>query len=91
MAPGIHCLPRQARSYIISRSTDEPVQAASWRCLEARHSESGSLRGVRSVLLAPKHTVGEQLLDVRRDKRERAAYAAAGTREPDDDEDGEEG
>ena len=26
---------------------------------------------------APKHTVGEQLLDVRRDKRERAAYAAA--------------
>jgi hypothetical protein len=40
---------------------------------------------------APKHTVGEQLLDVRRDKRERAAYAAAGTREPDDDEEGEEG
>jgi len=26
---------------------------------------------------APKHTVGEQLLDVRRDKRERAAYVAA--------------
>ena len=26
---------------------------------------------------SPKHTVGEQLLDVRRDKRERAAYAAA--------------
>ena len=25
---------------------------------------------------SPKHTVGEQLLDVRRDKRERAAYAA---------------
>jgi hypothetical protein len=40
---------------------------------------------------SPKHTVGEQLLDVRRDKRERAAYAAAGTREPDDDEEGEEG
>jgi hypothetical protein len=40
---------------------------------------------------APKHTVGEQLLDVRRDKRERAAYAAAGTMEPDDDEEGEEG
>ncbi len=35
---------------------------------------------------SPKHTVGEQLLDVRRDKRERAAYAAAGTMEPDDDE-----
>ena len=30
---------------------------------------------------SPKHTVGEQLLDVRRDKRERAAYAA--TRECD--------
>jgi hypothetical protein len=26
---------------------------------------------------SPKHTVGEQLLDVRRDKRERASYAAA--------------
>jgi hypothetical protein len=26
---------------------------------------------------SPKHTVGEQLLDVRRDKRERAAFAAA--------------
>lgn len=26
---------------------------------------------------APKHTVGEQLLEVRRDKRERAAYSAA--------------
>jgi hypothetical protein len=25
---------------------------------------------------SPKHTIGEQLLDVRRDKRERAAYAA---------------
>jgi hypothetical protein len=25
---------------------------------------------------SPKHTLGEQLLDVRRDKRERAAYAA---------------
>jgi hypothetical protein len=40
---------------------------------------------------SPKHTVGEQLLDVRRDKRERAAYAAAGTREPDAEEEGEEG
>jgi len=41
---------------------------------------------------SPKHTVGEQLLEVRRDKRERAAYAAAGAKEPDDDEEeGEEG
>ncbi len=40
---------------------------------------------------SPKHTVGEQLLDVRRDKRERAAYAAAQANqdfheEDDDDE-----
>jgi hypothetical protein len=43
-------------------------------------------RGIRNQALfeaylqycfSPKHTVGEQLLDVRRDKRERAAYAAA--------------
>jgi hypothetical protein len=40
---------------------------------------------------SPKHTVGEQLLDVRRDKRERAAYAAAGTKGPDDDEEEGEG
>lgn len=44
---------------------------------------------------APKHTVGEQLLNVRRDKRERAAYEAAqGRGEPvegeDDDDEGEE-
>lgn len=43
---------------------------------------------------SPKHTIGEQLLEVRRDKRERAAYAAAGeTRqgrsvEEGDDDDG---
>jgi hypothetical protein len=42
---------------------------------------------------SPKHTVGEQLLDVRRDKRERAAYSAANAgkaagdeEEEDDDE-----
>jgi hypothetical protein len=43
-------------------------------------------RGIRNQALfeaylqycySPKHTVGEQLLDVRRDKRERAAFAAA--------------
>lgn len=43
-------------------------------------------RGIRNHALfeaylqycfSPKHTVGEQLLDVRRDKRERAAFAAA--------------
>jgi hypothetical protein len=44
-------------------------------------------RGIRNLSLfeayveycfAPKHTVGEQLLDVRRDKRERNAFAVAG-------------
>lgn len=65
-------------------------------------------RGIRNQALfeayveycfAPKHTVGEQLLDVRRDKRERAAFAAAtgngagGNEEEDeiDDEDDEMG
>ncbi|MGA3048602.1 MAG: hypothetical protein ABSD67_18360 [Terracidiphilus sp.] len=43
---------------------------------------------------SPKHTVGEQLLDVRRDKREREAYAAAETKEIDpshaEDDEGED-
>jgi len=42
---------------------------------------------------SPKHTVGEQLLDVRRDKRERAAYAAisgSGMRQQDTQEDEED-
>ena len=44
---------------------------------------------------SPKHTVGEQLLDVRRDKRERAAYAVLNgssqdNEEDDDDEDDKE-
>jgi hypothetical protein len=39
---------------------------------------------------SPKHTVGEQLLDVRRDKRERAAYAATEKRDGDSDDDDEE-
>jgi hypothetical protein len=41
---------------------------------------------------SPKHTVGEQLLDVRRDKREREAYAATqkgGELDDEDDEDDE--
>jgi len=38
----------------------------------------------------PKHTVGEQLLDVRRAKRERAAYAAAVGEETGSDEEEEE-
>jgi hypothetical protein len=40
---------------------------------------------------SPKHTVGEQLLEVRRDKRERAAYAAVESKGPDPESDEEEG
>jgi hypothetical protein len=58
-------------------------------------------RGIRNQALfeayveycfAPKHTVGEQLLDVRRDKRERAAFAALCDQASDDGEedDGDE-
>ena len=52
-------------------------------------------RGIRNQSLfeayveycfAPKHTVGEQLLDVRRDKRERAAFAALGDQAADNEE-----
>lgn len=42
---------------------------------------------------SPKHTVGEQLLDVRRDKRERAAYSALSkesSMEEDDEEEGDD-
>ena len=39
---------------------------------------------------SPKHTVGEQLLDVRRDKRERAAFAAGKKRKSDHGEDEED-
>jgi hypothetical protein len=35
----------------------------------------------------PKHTIGSQLLTVRRDKREREAYAASQTEEDEFDED----
>ena len=39
---------------------------------------------------APKHTIGEHLLDVRRDKRERAAFAVAGGETPEEKEEGDE-
>ena len=34
----------------------------------------------------PKHTTGEQLLNVRRDKKERAAFAAAGMEDEGDED-----
>jgi len=56
-------------------------------------------RGMRNLALfeayveycfAPKHTIGEHLLDVRRDKRERAAFAVAGGETPEEKEEGDE-
>jgi hypothetical protein len=40
---------------------------------------------------SPKHTLGEQLLDVRRDKRERAAFTALSKKNCPEDDDEEEG
>lgn len=67
--------------------------------LYKHHHRDLMQRGMRNLALfeayveycfAPKHTVGEQLLDVRRDKKERAAFAAVGGEIPDgEDEDDE--
>jgi hypothetical protein len=65
--------------------------------LYKRHLPDLLKRGIRNQSLfeaylqycySPKHTVGDQLLDVRRDKKERAAYAA--TQESEEFEEGEE-
>jgi len=57
------------------------------------------LRGMRNLALfeayveycfAPKHTIGDQLLDVRRDKKERTAFAAAEGKVPDEKDEGDE-
>ena len=54
--------------------------------LYKQHQQDLLKRGIRNHALfeaylqycfSPKHTIGEQLLDVRRDKRERAAFSAA--------------
>ena len=69
--------------------------------LYKQHQQDLLKRGIRNQALfeaylqycfSPKHTVGEQLLDVRRDKRERAAFAAAEVAERDsvDEEDHDE-
>ena len=65
-----------------------------------KHHQTDLLkRGIRNLSLfeaylhycySPKHTVGEQLLDVRRDKRERSAFAAIGANQIDDRRDKEE-
>ena len=63
------------------------------------HQQDLLKRGIRNQALfeaylqycfSPKHTIGEQLLDVRRDKRERAAFAAANAGNSDAVEDGED-
>jgi hypothetical protein len=69
--------------------------------LYKEHRQDLLRRGIRNQALfeaylqycfSPKHTIGEQLLDVRRDKRERAAFAAvtAVGSDPDEDEEDEE-
>jgi hypothetical protein len=67
--------------------------------LYKQHQRDLLKRGIRNQALfeaylqycfSPKHTVGEQLLDVRRDKRERAAFAAANAADSDPGEDEEE-
>jgi len=74
--------------------------------LYKRHHADLMKRGIRNQALfeayveycfAPKHTMGEQLLAVRRDKRERAAFAAAigdemaSDGEEDEDDEGDQG
>ena len=65
--------------------------------LYKHHQHDLLKRGIRNLSLfeaylqycfSPKHTIGEQLLDVRRDKRERAAFAAANEagRDPEEEE-----
>jgi hypothetical protein len=72
------------------------------RDLYRQHHGDLMKRGMRNQALfeayvdycfSPKHTVGEQLLDVRRDQRERAAFEAAnrGRISGDQEEDGDEG
>ena len=67
--------------------------------LYKQHQHDLLKRGIRNHSLfeaylqycfSPKHTIGEQLLDVRRDKRERAAFATANAGERDSDEDEED-
>jgi len=66
--------------------------------LYKRHHRDLLQRGMRNLALfeayveycfAPKHTVGEQLLDVRRDKKERADFAAAEHSDGEDEEEEE--
>jgi hypothetical protein len=65
--------------------------------LYKQHQQDLLKRGIRNQALfeaylqycfSPKHTIGEQLLDVRRDKRERDAFAAANAvgRDPDEED-----
>src|SRR5260370_33780892 len=67
--------------------------------LYKQHQPDLLRRGIRNQALFeaclqycfyPKHTIGDQLLDVRRDKRERAAFAAANALDSDPGEDEEE-
>lgn len=85
------------RFYIITPEALKDLYKHHHRDLMKRGLRNQSLfEAYVEYCFAPKHTVGEQLLDVRRDKRERSAHAAAtgggGTddEEDDSDEDGQE-
>jgi hypothetical protein len=90
----------EATVHTKGRRTSYTITAEALAHLYKRHLPDLLRCGLRNQSLfeayvqyvhSPKHTVGEQLLDVRRDKRERAAFAAVqanGT--PDDEEEGEE-
>jgi hypothetical protein len=79
------------------------IMPDSLKDLFKHHREDLMKRGIRNQSLfeayveycfSPKHTVGEQLLDVRRDKRERAAFAALGQEDTElieEEEDSNEG
>ncbi len=68
------------------------------RHISSRHQQDGFLgrnlalfEAYVEYCFAPKHTLGEQLLDVRRDKKERAAFAVVEGEIPDDELDDDEG
>ncbi len=71
------CIQARKHSYSITPEALAHVYRHHLRDLLKRGVPNQSLfEAYVQYVHSPKHTVGEQLLDVRRDKRERAAYAA---------------
>lgn len=79
------------RVYIITPESLKDLYKHHHRDLMKRGMRNQSLfEAYVEYCFAPKHTVGEQLLDVRRDKRERASFAAAQGDEYSDEEEEED-